>query len=104
MSAQQVRGNGKHSDRDVYVAWVLWLIGMSEPKIATVLMKRPKQISGIINRSPYTNRSAMSDDERQNKLNELLLIRIDSSGQPVDGGLLDRIPMKVIQLRGRQKK
>ncbi len=41
----------KHSDRDVYVAWVLWVIGMSERSIATVLMKRPKQISGLVTRS-----------------------------------------------------
>lgn len=99
-----VRAKGKHSERDIYVAWVLWVIGMSEPNIAVVLLKRRKQIAGIINRSPYSNRSAMTDREREAALAELLSIRTDENGQTIDGGILDRVPMKIIPLRAQQRK
>lgn len=104
MVEKEVIRMDKHTDRDVYVAWVLWVIGMSERSIATVLMKRPKQIAGLVNRSPYANRSAMTDGERESELKGLLAIRIGENGKPIDGGLLDRIPLKIIPLRGKQKK
>lgn len=84
--------------------WVLWLIGMSEPKIAAATFKRPKQVSGIVGRSPYSNRSAMTDAERQKALDELASVRIGDDGKAIDGGALDKIPMKIIPLRGQQKK
>jgi hypothetical protein len=93
-----------HSERTIYVAWVLWLVGMSEAKIAVVLLKRRKQIAGIINRSPYANRSEMSDGARQQALDELAAARFGDDGRPVDGGLLDPVPMTIIPLRGRQVK
>lgn len=93
-----------HSDRTVYVAWVLWLIGMSEAKIATVLLKRRKQIAGLIGRSPYANRSGMSDAERQRHLDVLAGARFGEDGAPVDGGLLDPVPMRIIPLRRAQQR
>lgn len=95
---------GKHSERDIYIAWVLWVIGMSETSIGAVLMKRRKQIAGLITRSPYANRSIMTDEERQAALDDLLLIRIGEDGRPVDRGALDGIPMKIIPLRETQRK
>lgn len=93
-----------HSDRTVYVAWALWLIGLSERKIAAVLLKRPKQIAGIVNRSDYANRSGMTDAERQAALDELAAVRHGDDGKAIDGGILDRVPMKIIPLRGVQRK
>lgn len=94
----------QHSDRTAYVAWVLWLIGMSERGIAAALLKRRKQIAGIVGRSPYANRSAMSDEERKQKLDELVAVRFGDDGEPIDGGLLDRVPLKIIPLRAAQRK
>lgn len=94
----------KHSERDTYIVWVLWVIGMSEVSIATVVMKRPKQIAGIVNRSPYANRSRMTDDERATALSKLLAIRLEGAAGPIDGGILDRVPMKIIPLRAKQRK
>jgi hypothetical protein len=94
----------RHSDRTNYVVWVLWIIGMSERGISEATGKRKKQISGIVNRSPYPNRSAMTDKERQAALDELLLVRIGEDGKPIDGGILDRVPHKIIPLRGKQVK
>lgn len=94
----------RHADSTVYVVWVLWVIGLSEASIGAVVGKRRKQIAGIVSRSPYANRSAMTKDERQKALNDLLMVRHGDDGQPIDGGVLDRVPHKVIELRGRQRK
>lgn len=94
----------EHSDRTNYIVWVLWVIGFSEAGIGSVTGKRRKQIAGIVNRSPYPNRSSMSDEQRQKALDELLLARIGDDGKPIDGGVLDRVPRKIIALRGRQVK
>lgn len=93
-----------HTERTHYVAWVLWLVGMSETSIAMVLQKRRKQVAGIIGRSPYANRSGMSDGDRQAQLDALAEVRVGPDGKPVDGGLLDRVPMKIIPLRSGQRK
>lgn len=103
MKGEGKRGVARHHDGVVYTVWVLWLIGMSEPKIGAVTLKRSKQIAGIVGRSPYKNRSAMTDQERQRHLDELISVRFDD-GKPIDGGILDRVPMKIIPLRGKQRK
>ena len=77
---------------------------MSEGGIGAVVLKGKKQISGIVGRSPYTNRSSMTDAERQAKLDELAEVRIGDDGKKIDGGILDRVPLKIIPLQGRQKK
>ena len=96
--------SGVHTDRAVYIAWMLWLVGMSESAIGAVVMKRRKQIAGIINRSPYANRSAMTDEERLSAIRDLLSIRVGEDGSTIDGGILDRIPMRLIPLRPNQKR
>lgn len=104
MPGKEERRLTRHTDGAVYTIWVLWLIGLSETKIAAATLKRPKQIAGIVGRSPYKNRSAMSDAERQKHLDELASIRIGDDGRPIDGGILDRVPLKIIALRGKQRK
>lgn len=101
---KEARVAARHSEQAIYVAWVLWVIGVSEAGIAGVLGKRRKQIAGIVNRSDYANRSAMSIAERQAALGELLKVRFGDDGKAIDGGMLDRVPMKVMELRGRQHK
>jgi len=93
-----------HRDATIYIVWVLWLIGFSENSIAKVLTLRKKQVAGLVGRSPYTNRSEMGDPEREAALKALLSARIDEDGRPLDGGILDRIPMKIIPLRRTQRR
>lgn len=87
----------RHSDSVKYVVCVLWLIGHSERTIAGVLSLRRKQVAGIITRSDYAGRSTMTDHERAEKLKELRDIRFDED-YPLDGGLLDRVPLTIIPL------
>lgn len=98
------RGRVRHDESTIFTIWVMWVIGFSESKIGSVVGKSRKQISGIIARSPYSNRSALSMEERQKALEELVQMRFSSDGTPLDGGLLDRIPHKVIPLTLRQIK
>lgn len=104
MPGKEERRLTRHADGVVYTVWVLWLIGMSEPKIAAATLKRPKQIAGIVGRSPYKNRSAMTEAERQKHLDELASIRFGEDGKSIDGGILNRVPLKIIPLRGKQLK
>jgi hypothetical protein len=85
----------RHDDAAKYTAYVLWLIGHSEGTIAKALSLRRKQIAGMIGRSEYANRSAMTDADRTEKLKELQNVRF-YEGVPVDGGLLDRIEFRII--------
>lgn len=94
----------KHSERTNFIVWCLWLIGFSERSIGQVTGLRRKQVSGLVGRSPYSNRSAMSDEDRQEKLYELLQIRVQEDGSTLDDGVLDKIPMKIIPLRAGQQK
>ncbi|QIO64806.1 hypothetical protein [Rhizobium leguminosarum] len=86
-----------HGDRVKYVAYVLWLIGYTERTIAIALSLRTKQVAGIIGRSEYSGRSQMSDQERREKLKELEGIRLDQ-GEPIDDGMLDRVPFTILPL------
>lgn len=95
---------GRHSERDLYVVWVLWLIGLSEQSIALAVMKRPKQVAGIVARSPYCNRSAMTDEKRKVELDQLLSIRHGDDGRKIDRGFLDRVKLEIIPLRASQRK
>jgi hypothetical protein len=85
----------RHDDRTQYIACVLWLIGHTERTIAQVLSLRRKQIAGIIGRSGYAGRSAMTDVERAEKLKELEELRFDD-GASLDGGLLDNVAFAII--------
>jgi hypothetical protein len=98
----------RHIDPDRYVVFVLWLIGYTERSIAIVLSMRTKQVAGLIARSDYSNRSAMTDQERRTLLQELQDIRMDD-GAPLDGGRLNKIswellPLGKAQLRGPVKR
>jgi len=88
--------NEKHADRERYVACVLWLIGYSYATIGTVLALKRSQVGGIINRSEYAGRSAMSRARRAALLKELEEIRYED-GKPLDGGLLDRVPFRLAE-------
>ena len=93
-----------HSEGTIYAAWVLWLIGRTEPEIAYLLGKKPKQIAGIVTRSPYRNRSAMTIEARQAHLDELIAVRVGDNGKPLDGGILDKFKHRAIPLRGKQRR
>lgn len=87
----------QHDDRVKYVACVLWLIGYTERTIALALSLRTKQVAGIIGRSEYAGRSKMTDQDRREKLKELESIRLHD-GEPLDGGMLDRVPFVIVPL------
>lgn len=94
----------KYTEAQRYVCWVLWVTGFSIPMIAKVLGLRNKQVAGLVTRSPYPNRSALTEEERQKSLDELLAVRIGDDGRPIDGGLLENPPRKIIPLQDRQVK
>lgn len=88
-----------------YIAYCLWLKGHTIGMIAHWLNVRPKQIAGVIARSQWPNRSAMTDVARQEALDQLKQIRLDKYGQPLDGGRLNRFvytiePLERVQQRG----
>ncbi len=91
-----------HGDRVKYVAYVLWIIGYTERTIALALSMRTKQVAGIIARSEYTGRSSMTDQQRKEKLKELEEIRLDN-GEPLDDGMLDRVPFVILPLGSTTK-
>ncbi len=85
----------QHGDPVKYVTYVLWLMGYSEGTIAKTLSLRRKQVAGIITRSEYAGRSAMTDHDRSEKLKELQEVRYED-GVPLDGGMLDRIGFEIM--------
>lgn len=93
-----------YTERELLIAWVLWLVGHSESAVGQVIGRRKKQVAGLVNRSPYPNRSAMSIEERRVAIAELMLTRYGDDGKPIDGGLLDRVSLTPLQLRSRQVK
>lgn len=80
----------RHGEDVRYVAYVLWLVGFTERSISIALGLRRKQVAGMIDGSEYRNRSAMSVEERQAKLDELKEVRFDDEGNALDRGRLDR--------------
>jgi len=93
-----------HSDQVHYVVWVLWLIGFSEQQIGRRVGLNKKQVAGVVGRSPYSNRSAMTDVERQQQYQELVAARTDDGGNTIDGGFLKSLPNQVLPLGPQQKK
>lgn len=94
-----------HNERVKYQVYVLWLKGHSLKTISFWTKLREKQLAGLVTRSPWVNRSAMTDEERQVALNELKAIRNGADGKPLDGGMFDRIdwtplPLAREQVRG----
>jgi hypothetical protein len=88
-----------------YVVYVLWLKGHSLTTIGHWTKLREKQLAGIITRSPWPNRSDMTDAARGAALVELQAIRKGADGLALDGGMFDRIdwtplPLTRDQVRG----
>lgn len=102
MSARSSFRRNQHADRTVYIVYVLWVIGHSQRTIASALRLRTKQVAGIIHNSPYRDRAGMTDAVRQQHLADLLEIRFGEDGKSLDGGALDRIPLKLRALGARQ--
>ncbi len=90
------------SDRDRYIAFVLWLHGLSATEIALLLHKTRKSTLGICQRSPYGARASMTLSDRQEALDELWAIRKDENGVMLDGGLLPARVFKPRPLDERQ--
>ena len=94
-----------HSAGTKYIAYALWLKGHSLAMIAHWLGLGIKQVAGIIARSHWPNRSAMTDAERQEALDDLHQIRLDKNGAPIDQGVLNKFvwkiePLEKVQSRG----
>ena len=87
MSRPRYYRQTRHEDRIRYIVYVLWMIGHSQRAIAAALGLRTKQVAGLIHRSDYQNRAAMSDAEIASKLQDLEAIRFDDQGIPLDGGI-----------------
>lgn len=82
---------------------VLWVKGHTETTVAALAGLRRKQVSGIIGRSPFKNRSALSTQERQSQLNKLKEIRV-KDGKTRCPGVLDRFVWTIEPLAKDQKK
>ena len=92
----------RHTLRDCYTVWVLWLIGYPARAIGSAMGMRTKSVAGIIQNSAYANRAAMCDVERASLLAQLEAARFEN-GQPIDGGRLDRIKFRIRPLSNRQR-
>ncbi len=86
-----------HSEDRVNVILALWLLGYSQSKIADQMSMGTKQIAGLVYRSPYSNRSAMSDEDRQKSYNELRKQIASTSDFPLT------LPEKVNKLKSHQR-
>lgn len=84
-----------HGEREKYIACVLWLIGYPDSAIGRLLLMKRSQVGGIVTRNGYAGRTSMTIAHRNELLKELEEIRMEE-GQPLDGGLLDRIPFRVM--------
>ena len=92
----------RHGEATEFTVIALWLAGFSAGNIAAQLGMRRSQILGIAHRSPFKNRSNMTDAERQHHLDEMREIRFDD-GVPIDGGALDRFNWRIIPLTDGRK-
>ncbi|SMC51789.1 hypothetical protein SAMN06297251_103128 [Fulvimarina manganoxydans] len=84
--------SSRPSDRDRFVALVLWMHGLSAGDIALFLGRTRKSALSLCQKAPYPPRASMTLAERQAALDELRLVRAAESGEFVDGGMLpDRV-------------
>lgn len=98
-----VRGRKQtHSPATRYVIEVLWLCGYSPRQIGAVVDLRSKQVQGIIAASQHPKRKDMSIEARQVALDDLAARRMTESG-PLDGGLLERVPFRVLSASRAKK-
>jgi len=94
----------QHSERKLYLVYVLWLKGHTERSIGMWCHLRSKQVSGIVARSEYADRSGMADTDRQARLDELKAIRMNESNRPTDGGALDKFVWEIQPLARDQRR
>lgn len=92
---------GRHDAKTRFIVHVLWLRGHTEMQCAVMAKLRRKQVAGIIARSPYANRSAMTDAERQTHLDVLRENRFDGDGM-IDGGVLRPSQFTILALEREQ--
>lgn len=90
------------NDRVRYIVYVLYLGGFSLSMIGTRVGLRTKQVAGVVANSEFTNRAAMTLDERNAKLAELKAIRRGEDGRDLDGGILTEEAFTARPLKGRQ--
>lgn len=74
----------RKTDRDRFIVTVLWMRGWPAAKIAAWYKLTPGKVRGWTTRLPYPKRSELSQDERQQILDDLKADRCD------DGLLADR--------------
>ena len=104
MSRRHLFRRMRHSDRDCYTVYVLWMIGYPARAIGSALGLRTKQVAGIIHNSEYKSRATMTDEEIRAVLADLERNRYDEQGWPIDGGRLDCIKFTPRPLTGRQQR
>ena len=97
----------KPDDRDRWIAWVLWVHGLSAAEIGMFLNRSRKSALSLCQKSEYGGRAKMTLEERRYALAELRAIRCDDEGVPIDKGVLpDRIfeprPLSGAQTRGEE--
>ncbi|MBO6755716.1 MAG: hypothetical protein JJ902_05285 [Roseibium sp.] len=97
-------GRRRYSDATLFIAYALWVKGHTETTIAMTLGLGRKQVSGIIGRSPFSNRTAMSDDERQDHLSDLKAIHFDQDAKTLRcGGRLKTFDWTILPLLKDQR-
>ena len=84
--------SSRPSDRDRFIALVLWMHGLSAGDIALFLGRTRKSALSLCQTAPSPPRASMTIAERKAALDELRLVRADEGGELVDGGMLpDRV-------------
>jgi hypothetical protein len=90
-----------HTEQAKFTVYVLWLQGHTELTCAALAGMRRKQVAGLIARSPYANRAAMTDEERQALLTTLKFLRMQDGG-PIHPGFLRDDHFKILPLTREQ--
>ena len=94
----------RHSDDILFCVYALFLKGHSEATVAAFMKLTVKQVSGIINRSPYRGRAGMPDSDRQRHLTNLKTIHFDRQANRLRcGGRLERFDFDIQPLAGDQR-
>lgn len=95
--------NTRHPESTRYSVCVLWLLGLGSSSIAKVLLIPRTSVASIVARSEYSDRSSMTDRQRQTLLDELKSIRFED-GRPLDGGQLDKVRWEIMPLTGGKRR
>lgn len=94
----------KHPDDILFCVYALFLKGHTETTVAAMLGLTRKQVSGIVNRSPYRGRAAMDDATRQAALSQLKAIHYDPDEKSLRcGGRLKAFEFTIEPLAADQR-